>query len=422
MGSKSSCFFILCGLMTIVFFQACTSTKHTVLWVSGVGQVCQDGEKTKKVKASQSAELNKKKQSKDSPCLYLHKGENLTQFNWQQFNGEISGFHCEAGYLKKIKVKEITKEPANKPANKPATEEAKRSDKESDKESDKYSGNKESDQGRESKQNQAHLQPHEESRQQFDKPPRHPNFASGYVLVEELEKKADVRYELGVHWSLFSLGNKPITHELQVPHMSIDPNHSQKTIKGMGSCNRFSAKLNELTQSKFKVGRIASTRKMCKQASMETQFFSALRNANSFDLQNGKLVLYDLQGQALASFVKKEEAKVPRQLHDIWAVKAVNGLAWPKDAAGASLEINLRTNTILGTDGCNNFKAKISEVSERLMTLKTIKSSKKVCANMGVANRFNLALKKVFAYQLKGLTLNLLDQEGNSIISLIKVD
>ena len=316
--------------------------------------------------------------------------------------------------MKKIKVKEITKEPAKKSAREEA------------KESDKYSDNKESDQGRESKQNQAHLQPHlqphEESHQQFDKPPRHQNFASGYVLVEELEKKADVRYELGVHWSLFSLGNKPITHELQVPHMSIDPNHSQKTIKGMGSCNRFSAKLNELTQSKFKVGRIASTRKMCKQASMETQFFSALRNANSFDLQNGKLVLYDLQGQALASFVKKEEAKVPRQLHDIWAVKAVNGLAWPKDAAGASLEINLRTNTILGTDGCNNFKAKISEVSERLMTLKTIKSSKKVCANMGVANRFNLALKKVFAYQLKGLTLNLLDQEGNSIISLIKVD
>ena len=121
--------------------------------------------------------------------------------------------------------------------------------------------------------------------------------------------------------------------------------------------------------------------------------------------------------------VISKTAKKNNRLHDIWALKTLQGK--PIDLGKSKrpqVEFNLNTMRFSGTDGCNQIFSQMKKVSATALDLGIVASSRMACEDMKIADAFHKQLNNVKTYQIKGLTLSLLDKNGIEILSFLKVD
>lgn len=123
--------------------------------------------------------------------------------------------------------------------------------------------------------------------------------------------------------------------------------------------------------------------------------------------------------------VKKENDSKLR-LNDIWALTSLFGKALSDLEAlpekSITMELHLKDKRVMGSDGCNNFNGSIQVVGQNVLKLGPVASTRMMCPNMEVSDRFNKALSKVEAYEIKDMTLYLYCEEGNELMTLKKVD
>jgi heat shock protein HslJ len=121
-------------------------------------------------------------------------------------------------------------------------------------------------------------------------------------------------------------------------------------------------------------------------------------------------------GQALS--------KSQQDLHDIWALQSLEGMALDAEARSGSpyLELNLSTHRLMGNDGCNEFRADIEKVGSKRLRFGPLLSTKKYCPQAKLAERFVQSLAATRSYQRKGLELFFFDATGKQLLSLRKVD
>lgn len=100
----------------------------------------------------------------------------------------------------------------------------------------------------------------------------------------------------------------------------------------------------------------------------------------------------------------------------------MNGIEIKKKGEMPSLEINLNTMKIYGTNGCNNFRGLVHATSEKTIVFKGLTFSKKECLNMDFALQFNQALEKTAGYKYEELHLTFYDKDGKELITFMKVD
>jgi heat shock protein HslJ len=115
------------------------------------------------------------------------------------------------------------------------------------------------------------------------------------------------------------------------------------------------------------------------------------------------------------------------RIHDIWALEAIDGktVERPNDNDRMqipSIEINLTEMRIMGTDGCNNFHGSIKSIEEDELKLGPIAATMKMCYNMEIPNKFNVAINKVSAYKIENLKLYFFDEKGRELLRFKKVD
>ncbi|WP_452223105.1 META domain-containing protein [Lacinutrix chionoecetis] len=112
------------------------------------------------------------------------------------------------------------------------------------------------------------------------------------------------------------------------------------------------------------------------------------------------------------------------RLHDIWALQAVKGETInPKDYnQHPNLELNLRTNRVMGSDGCNTFSGDIKTADTKNLTFKALISTEKACLNMKLTNQVGKYLSEVQTYKLNNLELTLFNTEGDEVLRYKKVD
>jgi len=294
--------------------------------------------------------------------LNIHNGENLDNQKWENFYSPIEGFNFEEGYLKKIEVKEEKVE--NVPADASSIK---------------------------------------------------------YVLVKELEKTIDNRNLLNGDWILAKLNDAPINKSIVLPTLKI--NLGQKRISGSSGCNSYSGYIEKLSTNKLKLGNIISTEMACiSNNNIEHELYGAFGKIDSFVINNGNLTFYSADGKKLLMFIKKSEKEVNKNLHDIWNAISINGNPINRMSPIPRLEINLTEMKVYGNDGCNNYSGIIKTATDSKLIFGALASTKKMCANMDIANSFNQAIAKVASYKIDGLKLILLDNNNNEVLSFMKGD
>ena len=105
------------------------------------------------------------------------------------------------------------------------------------------------------------------------------------------------KFPFDVQWIAVSLNNKPFPGQrADRPTLSLD---ETLRVRGFGACNTYSATAYPLQQQRFAVGPIALTKRECPKEMMDAEkiFLVALRTAQQWDSEEGKLIIYSQSGQ-----------------------------------------------------------------------------------------------------------------------------
>jgi heat shock protein HslJ len=112
-------------------------------------------------------------------------------------------------------------------------------------------------------------------------------------------------------------------------------------------------------------------------------------------------------------------------LNDIWVLDTLAGIDNLETVQLKSLpllEINTKTMNIMGSDGCNRYRAKLTTLEGDNIGFGPVMGTKKMCIEMAVATQYNFALGKVKKFKREGLKLSLLDEQNNLLVGFKKID
>ncbi|WP_370392394.1 META domain-containing protein [uncultured Winogradskyella sp.] len=297
-----------------------------------------------------------------SSCLLISKGEDLQYAEWQNFYADIEGFQFEDGILKKIEVLETERE---EPV---------------------------------------------------------PADASSiiYKMTKELEQKQDPRIALNGDWEVNTLVNQPLSQDTIVPTLSF--NLLNMTVNGNGGCNSYKGTITALGLENLTFGELLNTLRMCEHQAMEDSFFKTLRETAGYTLADNKLSLLNKKKDAQLVFNKIDQTKNTIRLNDIWTAVRINGNPINRMVKVPQLEVNVSEMKIFGSDGCNNYFGTITELTEETIAIDGIGSTRKMCPDMEVPERYNRALSKVNSYSFDERLLVFTDKDGNEVLAFLKTD
>ncbi len=129
------------------------------------------------------------------------------------------------------------------------------------------------------------------------------------------------------------------------------------------------------------------------------------------------------------TLVKVLEKKTDERfaIHDIWALESIEGVLIPKPIENTGLktpviEINVTEMKVMGSDGCNHITGEITILDGEKLEFGNMASTKRLCSNMDVADKFNELLRTVRKFKKDGLTLSLFNENRNEVLRLKKVD
>ncbi|CAH8295670.1 heat shock protein HslJ [Mariniflexile fucanivorans] len=113
---------------------------------------------------------------------------------------------------------------------------------------------------------------------------------------------------------------------------------------------------------------------------------------------------------------------IKMELHDIWAVTHINEEAIIPSENVPNLEINITEMKVFGSDGCNNYTGEIKNITSENITFGALASTRKMCFDMAIPDKYNNALNNTVTYKRDKLNLYFYDDNGNKILSFKKVD
>jgi heat shock protein HslJ len=116
------------------------------------------------------------------------------------------------------------------------------------------------------------------------------------------------------------------------------------------------------------------------------------------------------------------------RLHDIWALTEIQGKPIDRSLLSQnrqevpSLEFNLSTMQVYGTDSCNRLSGGIEKLGQGKIEFGALAGTLMACQNMELADAFQKRLAQVKHYELSDLNLRLLDNDKKPLLQFKKVD
>lgn len=117
---------------------------------------------------------------------------------------------------------------------------------------------------------------------------------------------------------------------------------------------------------------------------------------------------------------KKQDPKLA--IHDIWATTHINGEEIKTSTEVPTLEINTTEMRAFGTNGCNNYTGQIKNITSNTIEFGAIASTRKMCMDMAIPDRFDKAFNSISTYKKEGLTLFFYNETGDEVLRFKKVD
>lgn len=174
-------------------------------------------------------------------CLQIKRGEDFDALRWESFYSNIKGFDYQPGYIYKIKVNETKRE--NVPADASSLE---------------------------------------------------------YELVEIVSKEQDKFLSITGIWLLQQINGKDV--DLDPNKATLEISSSKQKFFGKAICNQINGTIKYIGDSKINISKVISTRKMCPNMELETEYLSALQSVEEFNVGDNKLQFLDLKGETILSY------------------------------------------------------------------------------------------------------------------------
>ncbi|APG64183.1 hypothetical protein LPB136_01840 [Tenacibaculum todarodis] len=115
-------------------------------------------------------------------------------------------------------------------------------------------------------------------------------------------KEKEVNKNLHDIWVVTQIDQKAIEKTAKTPRLEI--NLTTMKVMGNDGCNNFSGTLNEVSDTKFVVDNLASTRMMCPKMDVTDSFNKAINSVVSYKLEKLNLILFDANGKEVLKFLK----------------------------------------------------------------------------------------------------------------------
>jgi len=117
---------------------------------------------------------------------------------------------------------------------------------------------------------------------------------------------------------------------------------------------------------------------------------------------------------------KKQDPKLA--IHDIWVATHINEEAITATPKVPTLEINTTKMQVYGTNGCNNYTGQIKKINSYTINFGAMASTKKMCMDMTIPDRFDKALQSIATYKKEANTLSFFNALGEEVLKLKKGD
>ncbi len=221
-------------------------------------------------------------------------------------------------------------------------------------------------------------------------------------------------------WNLIELNGNVVPSDTNI-HMILDENR----LSGNDGCNHFGGSYTTEGNS-FSVGKdLMSTLMACEGPIMQRadEFNKALQTSTKYQLTGNQLQLLDENGKVVAVF----EAQSQDLAGTSWLATFVMSET-PQDAVSSgSIQAAQQTlafdqeGKLNGNAGCNDYFADYT-VDGSSLSIGAIGSTEMFCGEglMAEETAFLTALENAASYQITGNTLQMLDSDDNTLISLTR--
>lgn len=183
----------------------------------------------------------------ESGCLQIKEVTNNASQQWEKFEGNITGFDYEPGYIYKISVKKEKLDMANVPAEVPLHK---------------------------------------------------------YSLLEVIEKNLDTKLLLNDIWALKAIDEVEIDAQLFNKQLVIEINIPELKFSGNDGCNSLFGSIATLDENKLSFGSIGATKMACPNMELPTKYTQALEKTKTYKLEDLSLRFFDAQGNELLRYQK----------------------------------------------------------------------------------------------------------------------
>jgi len=185
-------------------------------------------------------------------CLLIQTGDTIKEHGWKNFQGNIEGFDFEPGYIYRIVVQE-KQLPQSEVAADAST--------------------------------------------------------IKYTLIKILEKEADLRLRLNDIWILQEVYGEDITNysvskalENKAPYIEI--NIAKNLVLGFDGCNKLQGLMTTVNDKDLTFANFLSTRMMCQEMEIPTNFVSALSLIRHYEISNSHLYFKNKNNKTILTFKK----------------------------------------------------------------------------------------------------------------------
>lgn len=125
----------------------------------------------------------------------------------------------------------------------------------------------------------------------------------GAVVISFAKVKVDpIIAELNSKWTLIEINGAKINKMVKVPVLNIDTD--KKSIGGNDGCNSYGGEISKLTNNQISFSGIFATEMYCDDMTIPDQFNEALLAASAYNIEEGKLMLYNAKGIKLMTLIK----------------------------------------------------------------------------------------------------------------------
>lgn len=217
----------------------------------------------------------------------------------------------------------------------------------------------------------------------------------------------------GSAWTLMTLAGHPSLHG--TPTIRFEGGH----VSGNDSCNTYRGPYTG-EGTTFRVGPLVSTRMACQGPRMAqaAAFVEALGKARVTRLEDGRLVLADESGAALATFTRQSQGLAGTA----WEVTSYNNGRQAVVSVVRDTRLTLVFDTdgrVTGEAGCNRFTGTYTAVGDTV-AIGTLATTRKMCGGDGVMAQettYLAALATGTRIRIDGDRLELRTADGALVVS-----